>query len=79
MASAGLTGWSGFPEEQGAPASPSSYTVKRILQLDIHVDSFPNFNFVGWLLGPRGNSLKLMEAATGCRAYTRKRVNQGSR
>ncbi|GJR88388.1 hypothetical protein Tco_0212399 [Tanacetum coccineum] len=27
---------------QGAQASPSSYTVKRILRLDIPVDSFPN-------------------------------------
>ncbi|GJV14630.1 KH domain-containing protein [Tanacetum coccineum] len=83
MASAGLTGWSGFPQErlsgtpgmamdwQGAPASPSSYTVKRILRLDIPVDSFPNFNFVGRLLGPRGNSLKRIEATTGCRVYIR--------
>ena len=30
---------------QGAPASPSSYTVKRILRLDIPVDSFPNVSF----------------------------------
>lgn len=27
---------------QGAPASPSSYTVKRILRLEIPIDSFPN-------------------------------------
>lgn len=27
---------------QGAPASPSSYAVKRILRLDIPVDSYPN-------------------------------------
>ncbi|KAL1539502.1 KH domain-containing protein-like protein [Salvia divinorum] len=56
---------------QGAPASPSSYTVKRILRLEIPVDSFPNFNFVGRLLGPRGNSLKRVEATTGCRVYIR--------
>lgn len=73
-------GWNGFPHErssgmtmdwQGAPASPSSYTVKRILRLDIPVDTFPNFNFVGRLLGPRGNSLKRIEATTGCRVYIR--------
>ncbi|GKA57662.1 hypothetical protein Tco_0756850, partial [Tanacetum coccineum] len=52
MASAGLIGWSANPQErssgasrtamnwQGAPASPSSYTVKQILRLDIPVDSF---------------------------------------
>ncbi|BBH06386.1 RNA-binding KH domain-containing protein [Prunus dulcis] len=56
---------------QGAPASPSSYTVKRILRLEIPVDTYPNFNFVGRLLGPRGNSLKRVEATTGCRVYIR--------
>lgn len=27
---------------QGAPASPSSYTVKKILRLEIPVDTYPN-------------------------------------
>ncbi|KAF9680129.1 hypothetical protein SADUNF_Sadunf06G0089100 [Salix dunnii] len=82
----GLSGWNGLPQErlsgppgmtmdwQGAPASPSSYTVKRILRLEIPVDTYPNvctFNFVGRLLGPRGNSLKRVEATTGCRVYIR--------
>ncbi|XP_071716011.1 KH domain-containing protein At3g08620-like [Rutidosis leptorrhynchoides] len=76
----GNSGWNGFQQErlsgmnmdwQGAPASPSSYTVKRILRLEIPVDSYPNFNFVGRLLGPRGNSLKRIEATTGCRVYIR--------
>ncbi|KAF8397086.1 hypothetical protein HHK36_015993 [Tetracentron sinense] len=56
---------------QGAPASPSSYVVKRILRLEIPVDGYPNFNFVGRLLGPRGNSLKRVEVSTGCRVYIR--------
>ncbi|CAD5320763.1 unnamed protein product [Arabidopsis thaliana] len=56
---------------QGAPGSPSSYTVKRILRLEIPVDNYPNFNFVGRLLGPRGNSLKRVEATTGCRVFIR--------
>ncbi|KAB5561840.1 hypothetical protein DKX38_006797 [Salix brachista] len=79
----GLGGWNGLPQErlsgppgmtmdwQGAPASPSSFTVKRILRLEIPVDTYPNFNFVGRLLGPRGNSLKRVEATTGCRVYIR--------
>lgn len=29
------------------------------------------FNFVGRLLGPRGNSLKRVEASTGCRVFIR--------
>ncbi|PWA95059.1 KH domain-containing protein SPIN1 [Artemisia annua] len=52
---------------QGAPASPSAYTVKRILRLEIPVDTYPNFNFFGRLLGPRGNSLKRVEGTTVCR------------
>nr|XP_043636313.1 KH domain-containing protein At2g38610-like isoform X2 [Erigeron canadensis] len=76
----GISGWNGFRQErlsgmtmdwQGAPASPSSYTVKRIMRLEIPVDSYPNFNFVGRLLGPRGNSLKRIEATTGCRVFIR--------
>ncbi|KAL2479369.1 KH domain-containing protein [Abeliophyllum distichum] len=83
VAGTGLAGWNGLPQErlsgptgmtmdwQGAPASPSSYTVKRIVRLEIPVDNYPNFNFVGRLLGPRGNSLKRVEATTGCRVYIR--------
>ncbi|KAG7027519.1 KH domain-containing protein, partial [Cucurbita argyrosperma subsp. argyrosperma] len=84
VSSAGLSGWNGLPQEQrlsrppgmtmdwqSAPASPSSLTVKRILRLEIPVDTYPNFNFVGRLLGPRGNSLKRVEVTTGCRVYIR--------
>ncbi|XP_059668170.1 KH domain-containing protein At2g38610-like isoform X2 [Cornus florida] len=83
VAGTGFGGWNGLPQErlsgptgmtmdwQGAPASPTSYTVKRILRLEIPVDTYPNFNFVGRLLGPRGNSLKRVEATTGCRVYIR--------
>ncbi|KAJ0539475.1 putative K domain-containing protein [Helianthus annuus] len=67
----------GLPMDQwnAAPASPSSFITKRILRLDIPVNNFPNFNFVGRLLGPRGNSLKRVEASTGCRVFIR---GQGS-
>ncbi|XP_011041754.1 PREDICTED: KH domain-containing protein At2g38610-like [Populus euphratica] len=79
---AGFNGWNGLQHErigpqgmgidwQAAPASPSSHIVKKILRLDIPVDSYPNFNFVGRLLGPRGNSLKRVEASMGCRVYIR--------
>ncbi|AET01137.1 putative STAR protein, homodimerization region [Medicago truncatula] len=83
LSSSNLTGWNNLQHErlcgtpgmtmdwQGAPASPSSYTVKRILRLEIPVDTYPNFNFVGRLLGPRGNSLKRVEATTGCRVFIR--------
>ncbi|KAK7300581.1 hypothetical protein RJT34_11428 [Clitoria ternatea] len=78
-----FTGWNSLPHErlggvqglnvdwQAAPGVPSSHIVKRIMRLDIPYDSYPNFNFVGRLLGPRGNSLKRVEATTGCRVYIR--------
>ncbi|XP_059640659.1 KH domain-containing protein At3g08620-like isoform X2 [Cornus florida] len=83
VAGTGLGSWNGFPQERlggppgmamdwhGAPASPTSYTLKKILRLEIPLDNYPNFNFVGRLLGPRGNSLKRVEATTGCRVYIR--------
>ncbi|XP_042453598.1 KH domain-containing protein SPIN1-like isoform X3 [Zingiber officinale] len=56
---------------QGALTSPKSCIIKKVLRLEIPVDTYPNFNFVGRLLGPRGNSLKRIEASTGCRVYIR--------
>ncbi|XP_074591570.1 KH domain-containing protein SPIN1-like isoform X1 [Curcuma longa] len=79
----GYGGWVGSPQERiGFPqevamdwrvpaTSPSSSTLKKILRLEIPVDAYPSFNFVGRLIGPRGNSLKRIEASTGCRIYIR--------
>ncbi|XP_061367919.1 KH domain-containing protein SPIN1-like [Gastrolobium bilobum] len=67
-----LTGVQGLNVDwQTAPVVPTSHIVKKILRLDIPKDSYPNFNFVGRLLGPRGNSLKRVEATTGCRVFIR--------
>ncbi|KAL2333097.1 hypothetical protein Fmac_014310 [Flemingia macrophylla] len=87
MASSNLTpnftGWNSLSHErlagvqglnmewQSSPVALSSPIVKKILRLDIPKDSYPNFNFVGRLLGPRGNSLKRVEATTGCRVFIR--------
>ncbi|XP_062180183.1 KH domain-containing protein SPIN1-like isoform X2 [Phragmites australis] len=78
----GFSPWSGMNPErvgvpqgamgwQGPPQSPSSYIVKKILRLEVPTDTYPNFNFIGRLLGPRGNSLKRIEASTGCRVFIR--------
>ncbi|URD99757.1 KH domain-containing protein [Musa troglodytarum] len=78
-----FAGWRGPPQEilgcpegvtmdwRGAPTSPNSCIIKKILRLEIPVDTCPNFNFVSRLLGPRGKSLKRVEASTGCRVYIR--------
>jgi len=80
-----LGGWSGLQTERmsisqatsmgwhGAPAGSINPVVKKVLRIDVPADKFPHFNFVGRLLGPRGNSLKRVEATTGCRVYIRGR------
>lgn len=58
-------------------SNSSGLIVKRTLRIDIPVDQYPNlhlqYNFVGRLLGPRGNSLKRVEATTECRVLVRGR------
>jgi len=75
-----FTGWNSLSHEglaglnvdwQRAPAVSNAHIMKKMLRLDIPYDNHPNFNFVGRLLGPRGNSLKRVEATTGCRVYIR--------
>ncbi|RZB76197.1 KH domain-containing protein isoform C [Glycine soja] len=58
------------PNPQRMMAWPAP-VVKRVIRLDVPVDKFPNYNFVGRILGPRGNSLKRVEAMTECRVYIR--------
>ncbi|GAB2279783.1 hypothetical protein Dimus_014422 [Dionaea muscipula] len=57
----------------GSHGNSSGLVVKRTIRVDIPVDKYPNFNFVGRLLGPRGNSLKRVEATTECRVLIRGR------
>ncbi|KAF2530336.1 hypothetical protein F2Q70_00033128 [Brassica cretica] len=78
-------GWpSQFPSERSLSSSPatnwlnspggsSGLIVKRSIRVDIPVDQYPNYNFVGRLLGPRGNSLKRVEASSECRVLIRGR------
>ncbi|KAL9271863.1 KH domain-containing protein [Drosera capensis] len=60
-------------------SSPQSWlgshglVVKKSMRVDVPVDKYPNYNFVGRLLGPRGNSLKRVEASTNCRVLIRGR------
>ncbi|XWS11441.1 hypothetical protein CRYUN_Cryun38cG0083200 [Craigia yunnanensis] len=53
--------------------SSSGLIVKRTIRVDIPVNNHPNYNFVGRLLGPRGNSLKRVEANTECHVLIRGR------
>ncbi|EEF29442.1 KH domain-containing protein At5g56140 [Ricinus communis] len=53
--------------------SSSGLIVKRTIRVDIPIERYPSYNFVGRLLGPRGNSLKRVEASTECRVLIRGR------
>ncbi|KAI6701752.1 hypothetical protein NL676_016076 [Syzygium grande] len=55
----------------GAVSVPTTPVVKKVIRLDVPVDKYPSYNFVGRILGPRGNSLKRVEAMTQCRVYIR--------
>ncbi|CAL4900838.1 unnamed protein product [Urochloa decumbens] len=80
-----LDAWSGIQTEHlgvrqspsmlwnSAPGVVASPVVKKVVRIDVPVDKYPNYNFVGRLLGPRGNSLKRVEATTQCRVYIRGR------
>ncbi|KAH7689086.1 protein quaking protein [Dioscorea alata] len=57
----------------GSQGASSGLIVKKTIRVDIPVDKFPTYNFVGRLLGPRGNSLKRVEASTECRVLIRGR------
>ncbi|GER52722.1 RNA-binding KH domain-containing protein [Striga asiatica] len=69
----GLMRTSSAPNWLASQGSSSGLIVKRTIRVDIPVDQYPNFNFVGRLLGPRGNSLKRVEATTDCRVLIRGR------
>ncbi|CAN8311802.1 unnamed protein product [Cochlearia groenlandica] len=62
-------GWVRMPGLRTPPV------VRKAIRLDVPVDKFPSYNFVGRILGPRGNSLKRVELATHCRIFIR---GQGS-
>nr|GMC51673.1 KH domain-containing protein At5g56140-like isoform X2 [Ipomoea batatas] len=55
----------------GGQSSSSGLIVKRSIRIDIPLEQYPSYNFVGRLLGPRGNSLKRVEASTDCRVLIR--------
>lgn len=86
-AAADMNGWaSAFQSERlgllqsssahswlGSQGSSSGLIVKKTMRVDIPVDKYPTYNFVGRLLGPRGNSLKRVEVSTDCRVLIRGR------
>lgn len=53
---------------------PADYTpapTKKMKKITIPVDKFPEYNFIGLIIGPRGNTQKRMEKETGCKIAIR--------
>ncbi|KAI0502405.1 KH domain-containing protein At5g56140 [Dendrobium catenatum] len=77
---ADMNGWASAIQSEHSPAhgwlgsqGSSGIDIKKTIRVDIPVDKYPTYNFVGRLLGPRGNSLKRLEATTECRVLIRGR------
>jgi protein quaking len=77
-----MNGWTSAFQSESSPAyswlggsqgSSSGLIVKKTMKVEIPVDKYPTYNFVGRILGPRGNSLKRVEANTDCRVLIRGR------
>jgi splicing factor 1 len=49
--------------------TPSSQ--KRFRKIYIPIEDFPEYNFIGLIIGPRGNTQKRMERETGCKIAIR--------
>jgi len=55
---------------------PADYTpgsIKKTRKVFIPVEKFPEYNFIGLIIGPRGNTQKRMERETGCKIAIRGR------
>lgn len=48
-------------------------------KLYIPIKEYPNYNFIGLIIGPRGNTQKRLERETGCKVSIRGRVSFGAR
>lgn len=51
------------------PAPPAA--VRKRVKLPVPADKYPEYNFVGRLLGPRGTTLKTLERDTACKIMIR--------
>lgn len=59
--------------------APADYRPPKLYRkIPVPVDDFPNFNFIGFILGPRGSNQKRMEKESGAKIYLRgKQMQRG--
>jgi len=53
------------------PADYSQTAIKKFRKIYIPQEKFPEYNFIGLIIGPRGNTQKRMEKETGCKITIR--------
>jgi len=53
------------------PADYTSTAIKKFKKIYIPIEKFPEYNFIGLIIGPRGNTQKRMEKETGCKIAIR--------
>jgi hypothetical protein len=53
--------------------------MKPTRKLPIPVKEYPNYNFIGLIIGPRGKTQKEMEYRTGCKISIRGKGNDANK
>lgn len=69
----GLSPASGVPASTSVPSGPQPSGTKQSVRLLVPTEKYPDFNFVGRILGPRGATLKALERETSCKIMIRGR------
>ncbi|GAB0495576.1 hypothetical protein MMPV_006878 [Pyropia vietnamensis] len=69
----GLSPSVGVPTTTPVPAGPQASGTKKSVRLLVPAEKYPDFNFVGRILGPRGATLKALERETSCKIMIRGR------
>jgi len=59
--------------------APADYRpLKLYRKIPVPINAFPTFNFIGFILGPRGSNQKRMEKESGAKIYLRGKQMQRS-
>lgn len=57
--------------DRPTPSHTPRQSIRKRVKLRVPAEKYPDYNFVGRLLGPRGATLKRLERDTGCRIMIR--------
>lgn len=60
-----------YPKRESPSGVNQQNAAKKRVKIPVPADKYPEYNFVGRLLGPRGTTLKTLERDTGCKIMIR--------